>query len=164
MTEVADILSDLFLIFKCLAFAVFYLLEQIVKLLIPSQYLKKNVQNSNVLITGAAGGLGKLMAKHFLKLGANLVCIDIDDSGLKSLEIELKKDFQNEKIFFYKIDITSSSMCKSVAYTIKKEVGKIDILINNAGIVNQGKLFLELTEEDIKRIFGYLSSNLKILF
>ncbi len=155
MPEFADIISDLLLVFKCLVFAVYYLLEQIAKLLIPALNPKKNVQNSNVLITGAAGGLGTLLVKHFLKLGANVICIDNHDLGLKNLETDLRKDFPNEKIFFYQLDVTSSNLCKSVANTIKKEVGKVDILINNAGIVNHGRLFLELTEEDIKRIFGY---------
>ncbi len=89
-----------------------------------------------------------------------MVCIDINDSMLKNLETNLINEFSSEpnsiknRMYFYKLDISSSEAVKKCVNLIKKEVGKIDILINNAGIMNHGKLFLELTEDDVKKIFN----------
>lgn len=54
---------------------------------------------------------------------------------------------------FYTLDITSIEQIKSVAQSISQDVGQVSILINNAGTVNQGKLLLDLTENEINRLF-----------
>ena len=98
------------------------------------------------------------------------MCIDINESMLDNLKAELNKEFDSEsksnkkRVHFYILDVTDSDMVKKVACQIKSEVGKIDILINNAGIMNQGKMFLDLTEKDVKKIFGYTSLRLAWIF
>ena len=57
-------------------------------------------------------------------------------------------------MFYYDFDISSIDQVKLNATKIKAEAGKVDILINNAGIMNQGKLFMDLTEKEILRIFN----------
>lgn len=54
---------------------------------------------------------------------------------------------------FYTLDITSIEQIKSVAQSISQDVGQVSILINNAGTVNQGKLLLDLTENEINHLF-----------
>lgn len=156
MSKFNEILSDVIILIKALVYGIYALSEALVRNLIPSQYLKKSVKGDNVLITGAAGGIGKLLTREFLQLGANVICVDLNESLLKDLEEDLKNDFAGKRMAFYSLDVSSSEMVKKVANKIKAEVGKVDILINNAGIVNQGKLFLELTEEDVKKIFKLL--------
>lgn len=114
---------------------------------------------NELIFNNLAGGLGKIMVKEFLKLGCNVVCVDLKQEFLDSLKVELEKELKTEpsmtrRLFYYELDVTSSEGVKVVAQKIKKEVGKVDILINNAGIMNQGKLFLELTEQDVKNIFS----------
>ena len=51
------------------------------------------------------------------------------------------------------LDITNIEQVKDVSARIRREVGDVNILINNAGTVNQAKLLLDLTEQEISRLF-----------
>ena len=89
-----------------------------------------------------------------LLLDTICICIDVNEEHLKCLENELGEEFAKEKMFFFKIDITSPDQVKYIAKKIKNEVGYVDILINNAGIFNNAKLLLELSEKEILNIFN----------
>lgn len=153
-----DVLLDTVLIMKLLWFAMYSFVELLIRNLVPAAYLNKNIKGEIVLITGAAGGIGQNLVKQFLKLGCTVVCVDINESMLSQLESSLNTEFAAEpssiknRMYFYKLDITSSEAVKQVAAEIKRNVGKVDILVNNAGIMNQGKLFLELSEHDVTHI------------
>lgn len=58
------------------------------------------------------------------------------------------------RMYFYKLDISRLNDVKQVSALIKKEVGKVDILINNAGIMNGSKLLLDLSDDEILKIFN----------
>jgi len=104
-----------------------------------------------VLITGGGSGLGRKMAHAFAKLGAKVVIWDINDEGINKVVNELKEE--NNKAWGYRCNVMSYSEVKEVARKVKEEVGKVDILINNAGIVS-GKFLVDLTEEHIVRTFN----------
>jgi all-trans-retinol dehydrogenase (NAD+) len=92
-----------------------------------------------------------------LDLGCVVVCIDNNNHELYKLKSELKlknNRLYKSRIFFYCIDITCIDQIKQTAIKIKNEVGSVDIVINNAGVMNHGKLFLQLTEEEITRLFN----------
>lgn len=97
------------------------------------------------------------MVKLLLNLGCIVICIDNNSHELSKLKNELKyknnRSFKN-RLFYYCIDITDIEQVKSTGNRIKKEVGSVSILINNAGIMNHGKLFLQLSEEEIMRLFN----------
>ena len=59
-----------------------------------------------------------------------------------------------KRLHFFTVDISSSDEVKSVARKIKLDVGNIDILINNAGIMNKGKFMTELNDQEIQNIFN----------
>lgn len=104
-------------------------------------------KDKTVLITGGAAGIGRLMAHDILKLGASkMVLWDINKENLEFTAGELKG--QNYKVYSYIVDVSNLNMLKETAQQVKDEVGKIDILINNAGIV-VGKYFHEHTHDDI---------------
>ena len=92
-----------------------------------------------------------------LNLGCIVICIDNNSHELSKLKNELKyksnRSFKN-RLFYYCIDITDIEQVKSTGHRIKKEVGSVSILINNAGVMNHGKLFLQLSEEEIMRLFN----------
>lgn len=100
-----------------------------------------------ILITGGASGIGKLMGEIALKKGAELIVWDINQESLDRTITELKSV---GKITAYQVDISDINQIKATAARVKSEVGTIDILINNAGIV-VGKYFDEHSTEDIKR-------------
>ena len=96
-------------------------------------------KNKKVLITGGCSGIGKIMARKSLERGAsNLIIWDINEEGLA----KTKEEFANfgKEISTYKVDVSNLDEIKIAAQRVKTEVGKVDILINNAGIV-VGKYF-----------------------
>ncbi len=104
-----------------------------------------------VLLTGAAHGIGRLMALKMAGKGARMVLWDLDEEGLD----RLKKDIERigSKAFTGVVDVTDREAIKAAAESVLEEVGPIDILVNNAGVVS-GKTIMEADDEDINRTFG----------
>lgn len=96
---------------------------------------KYNFNNKSVLITGASKGLGYEIAKSYLYYGANIVICSSKLNNIKKSYERLKKiKLKNQKIFYLVVDVSSkNAVNKLIKFTIKK-LGKIDVLINNAGI------------------------------
>ena len=103
------------------------------------------LREKKVLITGGASGIGKIMGRLVLEKGAELVIWDINSTGIE----ETKKEFSSlGKVYGYTVDVSLPEQIKSAADSAKKDVGNIDVLINNAGIV-VGKYFQEHTSQEI---------------
>lgn len=102
----------------------------------------------NVLITGAAGGIGRLLAERIGELGGRLILWDVDEVRLRALEGEFRAD--GIPVAVYGCDMADRAQVKSTIERTLKQQGRVDILINNAGIVN-GRRLLDLSEEDIRR-------------
>lgn len=83
------------------------------------------------------------------------MCVDYNKKELDKLRDELSTfdKNNNKKAFFYVCDITSTDQVKTVSDQIRKEVGDVTLLVNNAGMVNSAKLLLELKQEEITRLF-----------
>lgn len=109
-----------------------------------------NFKNKKVLITGGASGIGKIMGRLALERGADLIVWDINQENINLL----KTEFQTlGKVYAYIVDVSDYNSVASTAQKVKSEVGIVDILINNAGIV-VGKYFQEHTQADIDRTMG----------
>ncbi|CAL1279357.1 unnamed protein product [Larinioides sclopetarius] len=122
-----------------------------IKFLIPDRFLckrRKDISGQIVLVTGAGSGLGRLLAIEFSELDAIVVLVDINKNGMNET-----KSLMNSlaKAYVYECDVSNRQKVYEVAKRIKAEVGKVEILVNNAGIVN-GKRFLELSDDGIERI------------
>ncbi|MDR3235304.1 MAG: SDR family oxidoreductase [Prevotellaceae bacterium] len=107
-------------------------------------------KNKNVLITGGASGIGKIMSRLALQRGANVIVWDVNQKGLD--------DMFNEfvligNIHTFHVDIAQPSQIKAAVEAVKREFGYLDILINNAGVVT-GKYFHEHSDEEILRSLG----------
>jgi all-trans-retinol dehydrogenase (NAD+) len=102
---------------------------------------------SHVLITGAASGIGQLMALKALGRGARLTLLDRNAEGLQAL-----KGVLGGETAVYAVDLADRVKVQAVAAEILKTRGPVDILINNAGIVT-GKPILECSDEAIERTF-----------
>lgn len=100
----------------------------------------KRLENKIAVITGAASGMGLAAAELFVKEGAAVAATDI---ALEQLEEAVSALDGN--IRAYKLDVTSENQWNQVTGRIKDEFGKIDILINNAGM----SVHKSLLEEDI---------------
>ena len=105
----------------------------------------------NVLITGSASGIGRLMAHKIAARGGNVILWDIDRPGLEALVDQLER-WGYRAAAYHQCDLSDRQEIEDTARQVLAEQGDVDILINNAGIVS-GKPLLELTDEAIRRTF-----------
>ena len=106
-------------------------------------------KNANVLITGGASGIGRIMGRIALEKGAKtLVIWDINPVNIASTEKELGK---LGKVKGYIVDVSDNNKVIEAYKTTVCECGDIDILINNAGIITSNKTFDLQTEDEILR-------------
>ena len=105
----------------------------------------------NVLITGAASGIGRLMAQKAAARGAKVILWDINQPGLITLCEQLDR-WGYVAAAYQQCDLSDRADIQETARRTLAEHGPVDILINNAGIVS-GKPLLELTDEAIERTF-----------
>ena len=105
----------------------------------------------NVLITGSASGIGRLMAHKIAARGGNLILWDIDRPGLEALGEQLER-WGHRAATYHQCDLSDPDDIADNARRVLAEHGGVDVLINNAGIVS-GKPLLELTDDAIRRTF-----------
>ena len=91
-----------------------------------------NVKDKVIVITGGAGGLGSAMGRALCAEGAKVCLLDLDeDKGVKVAEA-INAD--GGEASFYRIDLICEDDWKKVVWQIMDKYGKIDVLVNNAGI------------------------------
>lgn len=109
------------------------------------------------LITGGSRGIGKEIAKKFASNGYNLVINYVSEKT--DLEA-LKEEFSETEVLFVKTDVTNYESCENMAKGAIEKFGRIDVLVNNAGITKDG-LLMRMKEEDFDKV---INVNLKGTF
>ena len=104
----------------------------------------KRLEGQIAIITGGARGIGEGICKVFCDEGATVVLWDVLDAGQETAD-QIAAD--GGKIFFQKIDITDRAMVQKAVDGIIRDYGKIDILINNAGVIRD-RSFMKMTQEE----------------
>ncbi|XP_074058441.1 short-chain dehydrogenase/reductase family 16C member 6-like [Macrotis lagotis] len=127
----------------------YYFMESLIFHIIPRP--KKRVVGEIVLITGAGSGLGRLLALKFIHLRAIVVILDINQKSLDET-YKLAQEQSSARVHAYTCDCSKKQDIYKVAEQVKKEVGDVTILINNAGIVT-GKPFLETSDDEVEKSF-----------
>ena len=108
--------------------------------------------HSHVVITGAASGLGALLTEEAITRGASGVVLwDVDSDNLESRAMALTQP--GLRVVTRALDVSDVDQVKAAAAEALRELGHIDALINNAGVVS-GKPLLDLTPEEIQRTFN----------
>ncbi|MEV6772229.1 SDR family oxidoreductase [Nocardia sp. NPDC051030] len=103
----------------------------------------KTVAGSKVLVTGAAMGLGKLFAQRAVaENAADVVLWDINETALKETAAELAA-LGASRIHHYVVDVSDRDAIAEAGTAVRDEVGEIDVLVNNAGIVRGNGYFWE---------------------
>ncbi len=91
-----------------------------------------NVKDKSIMITGAGGGLGSVMASVLAENGAQVIILDLDEEKGSATAQEICD--KGQKAWFFRMDVTSEEDWKAaVEYTVEK-TGKVDVVVNNAGI------------------------------
>jgi len=115
----------------------------------------ETVAGKKILITGAAMGMGKLYAQLAVREKAGAVVLwDINQVALDATVTELKAE--GGTVFAYVVDVSSLDDIEKTAAQVQREIGDIDLLFNNAGII-RGKYFWE--HDNRRDIFPTMAIN-----
>lgn len=107
------------------------------------------LRDAVVLITGGGSGIGRLMALEASRRGARAVVIwDLNLEAASNVVDELAGEGAA-----FAVDVTDSTSVNDTAETVLGIYGRVDVLINNAGIVT-GKKFLDQSDDDVERTFA----------
>ena len=95
---------------------------------------KFSLENKNVLITGAAGLLGKEHAFAILEVGGKVILTDVTKKKLEDTKKILSSQFNPNSILISKMDVTKKQSIQKVSKDLSKSKIRVDVLINNAAI------------------------------
>ncbi|MEZ4956338.1 MAG: beta-ketoacyl-ACP reductase [Saprospiraceae bacterium] len=109
----------------------------------------EKLKNKIAIVTGGSQGIGKAIVEKFLAEGAKVAVWDIDENKGKALIA----NYPTADLKFYKVDTTDFAAVQTAALAVVTDFGKIDILINNAGITKDATL-KKITEEQWQQVIA----------
>lgn len=108
------------------------------------------IRKQNVIVTGAASGLGLELTKQLLNEGANVAAVDINEENLKKLELDLN----SKRLKTYIVDMGNVDSIKKFREDYKKDYSDVDIIINNAGIIQPFVKVDSLDDNTINKVMN----------
>jgi NAD(P)-dependent dehydrogenase (short-subunit alcohol dehydrogenase family) len=105
----------------------------------------QSLQGHVAVVTGGARGIGLGIAQHLSGAGCEIVLLDRDQTALDAATATFAE--RGIAVHAYAADLAESAQVKSAIDDATKALGRIDVLVNNAGIVRD-KRFLKMTDED----------------
>jgi len=114
-------------------------------------YSEKLLNGRICFVTGTSKGLGKATVEAFAKAGAIVYANDIEEGSIDDFSQKLSETYNTEIIPLY-FDVTDSLKCKEALIRINKERDRLDVLVNNAGIMKDA-LIGTITRPLIERVF-----------
>lgn len=136
-------------VLEFIIFGLIGIVKSIVKLFIPMKYQMKNISGEIALVTGGAGGLGRALALSLVKHGAIVVIWDINQKGIDETLKLIKA--AGGTCYGYICDLRNREDIYKTAKLVQAEVGQVNILINNAGVINIG-IFWKTSDDLLSRI------------
>lgn len=91
----------------------------------------RGLRDKVVVITGAAGGIGRSLCQRFCEEGARVVGLDLDRAGLEKLRADLHEHV--DRLVLSELDITDHAAVASTIQKVHADEKRIDVLVNNAG-------------------------------
>lgn len=108
----------------------------------------KKLDNKVAIITGGAAGIGKETAKTFLREGAKVLLVDINEKSLK----ETVEGFNNPNIAYCKADVSKADAVKEYVRAALDNFGKIDVFFNNAGIEGSSRPMADYPDDIFNKV------------
>ena len=105
------------------------------------------LENKVALITGASSGIGKESSILFAKEGAKIAAVDINDAEGEKIIKEIES-IGGEAIYIH-ADVSSASDCEAMVEKTEKQFGKLNVMFNNAGIMDSRDDNSQVTEEEV---------------
>jgi len=115
-------------------------------------------EGKTALITGAARGIGQAIAVKLASQGADVALCDLNAEWLEETAVKVKD--LGRRVECYSVDVSNGNAVAETVKKIEADFGKIDVLVNNAGITKDG-LLMRMSEEDWEAV---LNVNLKGVF
>jgi short-subunit dehydrogenase len=116
-----------------------------------------DLNNKRILLTGATGGVGNNVAKRLVEKGAIVALVGRNAEKLNALKIELERP--NHKVVIIQSDLSQPGAPSKVIQSVLSQLGDIDILINNAGILD----FIAFENQTEERIAEVIHTNVTSL-
>lgn len=110
-----------------------------------------SLQNKVTLVTGAGSGIGAAIAETFAGAGAHVFVADRDIAGGQSTVARILA--RKATAEFVALDVTSGADCEQAHELVHRQFGRLDVLVNNAGIGHVGTL-LQTTAADLDRLYA----------
>ena len=117
------------------------------------------VKDKVAVVTGGASGIGRAICQALAKEGATVAITDIQDGEGQELAEQINTAGGQAK--FWHLDVTRQQKIEEVFGEVAREFGKLDVLVNNAGIAGANKPTHEITAEEWDRV---IDINLKAVF
>ncbi|TIO74092.1 SDR family NAD(P)-dependent oxidoreductase [Mesorhizobium sp.] len=117
-----------------------------------------DTEKKTAVVTGAAGGIGQAISRQFVASGYRVIAADANQASLTRLEAELNRNGQT--VWGKAGDLRNKVYCEELIDYSVQATGRLDVLVNNAGIITRGNI-LETTDEDWERTFDI---NLRSIF
>jgi meso-butanediol dehydrogenase / (S,S)-butanediol dehydrogenase / diacetyl reductase len=111
-----------------------------------------NFENKVVIVTGAAGGIGKEVVRKLANANAKVVLVDLNEEAIKAVQTELGLTEDNSLIV--KADVSSEESVKNYVDQTVARFGRIDGFVNNAGVEGPAKPIEEITEKEFDFVYG----------
>lgn len=110
------------------------------------------LEGKAALVTGASKGLGRMFAQALAEAGASVLCADIDSAPLFHATNELRsRGYEAQPVI---ADVSSPGDVRDMVEAVKKTYGRLDIGVNNAGIVTPPCRFHEIPQADWDRLIA----------
>ena len=110
----------------------------------------KRMEGKSAIVTGGALGIGRATCELLAREGARVAIVDLRDAEGKELADAIAREGGAAR--YWRADVASESDVRQVFQEIGEAFGRIDVLVNNAGISGSGKPTHELTEEEWDRV------------
>ena len=139
--------------FSVFLFTIWYFTESFIKtcidLFVPASFRRrKAVAGEIVLVTGGGSGLGRAIAIEFAKLGATVVTWDVNQPDNEETVRMIRESGGNARS--YVVDVSKAGDVYAAADRVRRDVGDVTILVNNAGIAHY-KPVLECSDDVIQK-------------